>query len=137
MEGEQGLEEPTQGDATSSSQVFTIDTGSVGQENEELATLSDASLADTAVRLQQVADETGQVQYATQTVTVSDRDAQALGQPAGTTTTVLLAAYPGGQRVPEGESEGQVFTEEASHHCTVQAHQTTASPPIILSLIHI
>lgn len=43
-----------------------------------------------------MADETGQVQYATQTVTVTERDAKALGQPVGTTTTVLLTAYPGG-----------------------------------------
>ena len=44
----------------------------------------------------QVADETGEVQYATQTVTVTERDAKALGQPVGSTTTVLLTAYPGG-----------------------------------------
>lgn len=44
----------------------------------------------------QLADETGEVQYATQTVTVTDRDAKALGQPVGSTTTVLLTAYPGG-----------------------------------------
>jgi len=43
-----------------------------------------------------VADETGDVQYATQTVTVTERDAKALGQPVGSTTTVLLTAYPGG-----------------------------------------
>lgn len=36
------------------------------------------------------------MQYATQTVTVTDRDAKALGQPVGSTTTVLLTAYPGG-----------------------------------------
>lgn len=44
----------------------------------------------------QLADESGEVQYATQTVTVTDRDAKALGQPVGSTTTVLLTAYPGG-----------------------------------------
>ena len=43
-----------------------------------------------------MADETGEVQYATQTVTVTERDAKALGQPVGSTTTVLLTAYPGG-----------------------------------------
>ncbi len=43
-----------------------------------------------------MADETGEVRYATQTVTVTDRDAKALGQPVGSTTTVLLTAYPGG-----------------------------------------
>ena len=36
------------------------------------------------------------MQYATQTVTVTDHDAKALGQPVGSTTTVLLTAYPGG-----------------------------------------
>lgn len=36
------------------------------------------------------------MQYATQTVTVTDRDSKALGQPVGSTTTVLLTAYPGG-----------------------------------------
>lgn len=36
------------------------------------------------------------MQYATQTVTVTERDAKALGQPVGSTTTVLLTAYPGG-----------------------------------------
>ena len=44
-----------------------------------------------------MADETGQVQYATQTVTVTENDAKALGQPPGSTTTVLLTAYPSGQ----------------------------------------
>ena len=47
----------------------------------------------------QVADETGQVQYATQTVTVTERDSKALGQPVGSTTTVLLTAYPSGHSV--------------------------------------
>jgi hypothetical protein len=43
-----------------------------------------------------VADETGEVQYATHLVTVTEKDAKALGQPVGSTTTVLLTAYPGG-----------------------------------------
>lgn len=43
-----------------------------------------------------MADETGEVQYATQTVTVTERDSKALGQPVGSSTTVLLTAYPGG-----------------------------------------
>ena len=34
------------------------------------------------------------MQYATQTVTVTENDAKALGQPVGSTTTVLLTAYP-------------------------------------------
>jgi len=80
--------------------VFTIDTGLNSNEDGSssgMATLADASLAETAAKLQQIADETGQVQYATQTVTVTERDAKALGQPVGSTTTVLLTAYPGGQ----------------------------------------
>ena len=44
----------------------------------------------------QVADETGEVQYATHLVTVTEKDSKALGQPVGSTTTVLLTAYPGG-----------------------------------------
>lgn len=39
------------------------------------------------------------MQYATQTVTVTEGDAKALGQPVGSTTTVLLTAYPSGQTV--------------------------------------
>ena len=42
------------------------------------------------------------MQYATQTVTVTDRDAKALGQPVGSTTTVLLTAYPGGASAAGG-----------------------------------
>ncbi len=51
----------------------------------------------------QLADETGEVQYATQTVTVTDHDAKALGQPVGSTTTVLLTAYPGGHSGSSGQ----------------------------------
>lgn len=51
----------------------------------------------------QLADETGEVQYATQTVTVTDHDAKALGQPVGSTTTVLLTAYPGGHSGSTGQ----------------------------------
>lgn len=102
-------------------QVFTIDTGVGNCDTSGMPTLADASLAETAARLQQViiylviivsinlhffpflayqvADETGQVQYATQTVTVTDRDSKALGQPVGSTTTVLLTAYPSGHTV--------------------------------------
>lgn len=54
------------------------------------------------------------MQYATQTVTVTDRDAKALGQPVGSTTTVLLTAYPSGHGPPTGppatSSQQQLFT---------------------------
>lgn len=53
-----------------------------------------------------MADETGEVQYATQTVTVTDHDAKALGQPVGSTTTVLLTAYPGGHSGGSGQAAG-------------------------------
>ena len=53
-----------------------------------------------------MADETGEVQYATQTVTVTDHDAKALGQPVGSTTTVLLTAYPGGHSGAPGSDAG-------------------------------
>lgn len=54
----------------------------------------------------QLADETSEVQYATQTVTVTERDAKALGQPVGSTTTVLLTAYPGGHSGASSSSTG-------------------------------
>lgn len=83
--------------------------------NSGMATLADASLAETAAKLQQIADETGQVQYATQTVTVTERDAKALGQPVGSTTTVLLTAYPGGQGTNAPQSDGsQQFLNSVS-----------------------
>ncbi len=55
-----------------------------------------------------MADETGEVQYATQTVTVTDRDSKALGQPVGSTTTVLLTAYPGGHNGASAAAAGGV-----------------------------
>lgn len=84
--------------------------------NSGMATLADASLAETAAKLQQIADETGQVQYATQTVTVTERDAKALGQPVGSTTTVLLTAYPGGQgtNAPQSDSSQQFLNTVSS-----------------------
>ena len=84
--------------------------------NSGMATLADASLAETAAKLQQIADETGQVQYATQTVTVTERDAKALGQPVGSTTTVLLTAYPGGQgtNAPQSDSSQQFLNSVSS-----------------------
>jgi len=85
--------------------------------NSGMATLADASLAETAAKLQQIADETGQVQYATQTVTVTERDAKALGQPVGSTTTVLLTAYPGGQgtNAPQSDSSQQFLNSVSSN----------------------
>lgn len=49
------------------------------------------------------------MQYATQTVTVTEGDAKALGQPVGSTTTVLLTAYPSGQTV--GKLERETFND--------------------------
>ncbi|CAI8037285.1 DNA-binding protein P3A2 [Geodia barretti] len=77
-------------------EVFTVDTGIGNCDNSGMPTLADATLAEAAAKLQQVADETGEVQYATHLVTVTEKDAKALGQPVGSTTTVLLTAYPGG-----------------------------------------
>lgn len=73
----------------------------------------------------QVADETGEVQYATQTVTVTERDAKALGQPVGSTTTVLLTAYPGGHSGSVGEAS--TVTQPASDQLLVTHAQQNSS----------
>ena len=70
----------------------------------------------------QVADETGEVQYATQTVTVTERDAKALGQPVGSSTTVLLTAYPGGH-------SGGVDSGSESNQQYLSPPATTANVP--------
>ena len=79
-----------------------------------------------------MADETGEVQYATQTVTVTDRDAKALGQPVGSTTTVLLTAYPGGHNTSTtGRSEeGGPDSTTGGSFLTPQA-TATGTPPNI------
>ncbi len=157
-------------------QVFTVDTGLGNCDTSGMPTLVDASLAETAARLQQVssiynvdnphynvldghfvpivlntlscevvcsstqvADETGKVQYATQTVTVTDRDAKALGQPVGSTTTVLLTAYPGGHSSGVGPSDsGQQFLSQASTTSTAAATTPTApNVQVVYSAAHI
>ena len=69
-----------------------------------------------------MADETGEVQYATQTVTVTERDAKALGQPVGSMTTVLLTAYPGGH-------SGGVESASDSSQQFLSPPSTTANVP--------
>lgn len=113
-------------------QVFTVDTGMGNCDTSGMPTLADASLAETAARLQQVADETGEVQYATQTVTVTDRDAKALGQPVGSTTTVLLTAYPGGH-------SGGLATADAGQQYLSQPNVSPGVPnvQVVYSAAHI
>ena len=116
------------------SQVY-VDTGEGGDDEDSgLATLSDSTLAETAARLQQAADETGQVQYATQTVTVCEKDAKALGQPAGTTTTVLLTAYPGGHRIPDDSNVQDLLHQQETEEVNDQdgAQSRTNSTSVII-----
>lgn len=61
------------------------------------------------------------MQYATQTVTVTDRDAKALGQPVGSTTTVLLTAYPGGASTAGSGGGGGGGTEQQPTNPTSDA----------------
>ena len=83
----------------------------------------------------QVADETGQVQYATQTVTVTDRDAKALGQPVGSTTTVLLTAYPGGH---SGAMESTSAAEGGAQQFLAQTASAAApNVQVVYSASHI
>ena len=118
---------------SSSQQVFSIDTtGMEGEDGSGLATLSDASLAETAARLQEVADNTGQVQYATQMVTVSAKDAKALGQPPGTTTTVLLTAYPGGQRMPTEDGGEELFDAGGEREGSGAPDSSVAATSVII-----
>lgn len=79
----------------------------------------------------QVADETGEVQYATQTVTVTDRDAKALGQPVGSTTTVLLTAYPGGHGGNAASGSEDVTGNQDASSGGYQANSGTGNPPNI------
>ena len=79
---------------------------------------------------QQVADQTGEVQYATQTVTVTERDAKALGQPVGSTTTVLLTAYPGGH-------SGGVESASDSSQQFLSPPSTTANVPNVQVMLHV
>ena len=84
----------------------------------------------------QVADETGEVQYATQTVTVTERDAKALGQPVGSTTTVLLTAYPGGHS-GAGGSEASTVTQPVSDQLLVtQQNSSSTNIQVVYSASH-
>ena len=84
------------------------------------------------------------MQYATQTVTVTDRDAKALGQPVGSTTTVLLTAYPSGHGPPSGppaaatSSQQQLFPPASSSSSTAQLAQASAvstAPSVQVSMV--
>ena len=88
----------------------------------------------------QVADETGEVQYATQTVTVTERDTKALGQPVGSTTTVLLTAYPGGHsRAVGGEVSAAAQPASEQLLATTQQQQqgsTSTNVQVVYSASH-
>lgn len=77
----------------------------------------------------QVADETGQVQYATQTVTVTERDAKALGQPVGTTTTVLLTAYPSSHNGANSDNQ-QFYSEPNATQTNSETTSSAAHPSV-------
>ena len=86
----------------------------------------------------QVADETGEVQYATQTVTVTERDAKALGQPVGSTTTVLLTAYPGGHSGATTGTETSTATQPVSDQLlTTQQNSSSTNVQVVYSASHI
>ena len=90
-----------------------------------------------AYSLLQVADETGEVQYATQTVTVTERDAKALGQPVGSTTTVLLTAYPGGQSGASGTEATTAAQPVSDQLTTTQQSSTSTNVQVVYSASHI
>lgn len=72
------------------------------------------------------------MQYATQSVTVTDRDAKALGQPVGSTTTVLLTAYPG------GHSKGLSTTESGTQFLSdTTPAQNIPNVQVVYSAAHI
>ena len=92
-----------------------------------------------------MADETGEVQYATQTVTVTDRDAKALCQPVGSTTTVLLTAYPGGHSgatgtaAPSatGERPRNPSSDSSNQHFLTTQPNTAGNVQVVYSASHI
>lgn len=85
----------------------------------------------------QVADDTGEVQYATQTVTVTERDAKALGQPVGSTTTVLLTAYPGGHSGAVGGEASTVAQPTSDQLLTTQQSSASTNVQVVYSASHI
>ena len=85
----------------------------------------------------QVADDTGEVQYATQTVTVTERDAKALGQPVGSTTTVLLTAYPGGHSGAAGTEATTAAQPVNDQLITTQQTSSSSNVQVVYSASHI
>ena len=85
----------------------------------------------------QVADETGEVQYATQTVTVTERDAKALGQPVGSTTTVLLTAYPGGHSGATGSEASTAAQPVSDQLITTQQTSASTNVQVVYSASHV
>ena len=88
------------------------------------------------------------MQYATQTVTVTDHDAKALGQPVGSTTTVLLTAYPGGHSGASGQDAGTTplsgeqqttssTTDSASQQYLTSEPNTPGNIQVVYSASHI
>ena len=65
-------------------------------------------------------------------MTVTDRDAKALGQPVGSTTTVLLTAYPGGH-------SGGLATADAGQQYLSQPNVSPGVPnvQVVYSAAHI
>ncbi len=64
----------------------------------------------------------------TQTVTVTDRDAKALGQPVGSTTTVLLTAYPGGHNGNNVTRSDDVIAADSTTGGAFLASQANSGP---------
>lgn len=66
---------------------------------------------------------------------MTDRDAKALGQPVGSTTTVLLTAYPGGHSGAMGSGDsGQQFLSQTSASTNVPNVQVVYSAAHIESI---
>ena len=85
----------------------------------------------------QVADETGDVQYATQTITVTERDAKALGQPVDSTTTVLLTAYPGGHSGATGSEASTAAQPVSDQLITTQQASSSTNIQVVCSASHV
>jgi len=64
---------------------------------------------------------------------VTDRDAKALGQPVGSTTTVLLTAYPGGQNgsTATQQDDNMATCDSSSGQTFLTNKATTGNPPNI------
>ena len=77
------------------------------------------------------------MQYATQTVTVTERDAKALGQPVGSTTTVLLTAYPGGHSGAAGTEATTAAQPVSDQLITTQQTSSSSNVQVVYSASHI